>query len=218
MKTILLIFLLFAIHFSLLAQQDSGFTNKAEAKNLMVNGLKEGKWVQYYKVKDRSVSETKSKDAPFYRFTIYSAGKAIGTVREYFKDGKLWCETPYVNGNINGIKKMYDENGTLVLTDTVLHGKENGMIKVFYPSGKIKMEFPFVNDSTNIQEVINFEPQGAIHTYQDKEPTIPYGIRGLANGVLKMYYEDGKLKFEVSYVKGKGGKSTNYDESGKEIK
>ncbi|HTB30831.1 MAG TPA: hypothetical protein VK808_02330, partial [Bacteroidia bacterium] len=26
---------------------DSGFTNKAEAKNLMVNGLKEGKWVEY---------------------------------------------------------------------------------------------------------------------------------------------------------------------------
>ena len=35
-------FILFA------CQQEQGFTNKAEAKNLMVNGLKEGKWMEYF--------------------------------------------------------------------------------------------------------------------------------------------------------------------------
>jgi hypothetical protein len=41
--------LIVAVLFSIagFAQQDSGFTNKAEAKNLIVNGLKEGKWIEY---------------------------------------------------------------------------------------------------------------------------------------------------------------------------
>ncbi len=181
---------------------DSGFTNKSDAKNLIVNGVKEGKWIQYYKVKDKVVHETKSKHAPFYRLTMYKAGKAVGIARDYYKSGKLWGETPYVNGNINGLRKMYDDNGVLILTDTVFADKENGIIKIFYLNGKLKIECPFINDTSNKQAVISFEPHGAIHSYQGAEPTIPYGISGKLNGVLKIYNEDGSLKLKTTFLNG----------------
>jgi len=47
--TILILFFCFAL--AAIGQSDypdSGFTNKLEAKNQLVNGLKEGKWVEIF--------------------------------------------------------------------------------------------------------------------------------------------------------------------------
>jgi hypothetical protein len=46
MKPFLILILSLSFTISAIGQQDSGFTNKAEAKNEMVNGMKEGKWVE----------------------------------------------------------------------------------------------------------------------------------------------------------------------------
>ena len=70
--------LIISLSISLIAfgQADSlGFTNKAEAKNLMVNGLKEGKWIEYIygikmNLKDSSIITG-------YKSTIYKAGKSF---------------------------------------------------------------------------------------------------------------------------------------------
>lgn len=209
MKAFLIFILSLTFTLTAFGQQDSGFTNKSEAKNLIVNGVKDGKWIEYYKVKNRIVHTTKSKRAPYYRLIMYKAGKVEGVARDYYKNGKLWCETPYVNGNISGVRKMYDENGTLVLTDTISGNKEKGMIKVFYPSGELKIECPFINDPSNTQSEISFEPQGAVHLYQEKKPTIPYGLRGKVNGVLKMFNEDGTVKMKITYLNGIENSSKN---------
>ena len=43
---------------------DSGFTDRTEAKNLMANGLKEGKWVEYWD--DSNDTITKDTNASMY--------------------------------------------------------------------------------------------------------------------------------------------------------
>ena len=90
------------------AQQDTGFTDKSEAKNLTVNGLKDGKWIEYFKVKDGFEVETKSKSAPVYHLAVYSAGKPVGVVKGFYKKGKLKSVIPYVDGIINGVRKEYN--------------------------------------------------------------------------------------------------------------
>ncbi len=49
------------------AEDSLGFTNKAEAKNLMVNGLREGKWVEY---EDSRWQPSDSFMASFYKLII----------------------------------------------------------------------------------------------------------------------------------------------------
>jgi antitoxin component YwqK of YwqJK toxin-antitoxin module len=132
MKYLLLIFSFFIIHCSLLAQQDSGFTHKAEAKNQMVNGLKEGKWCEF-----RAGGGTVTADsikASFYTLTVYKAGKPYGIVRWYHKGGELKSEVPYTNGVENGVEKVYS-GGKLWLETIYTNGKA-GVTKTFDDSGK----------------------------------------------------------------------------------
>lgn len=129
---------------------DTCFSNKAEAKNLFVNGLKEGKWVEYFKIGDNGFEiATCMKKASISRFTIYNTGKPFGIVKEYYKNGKLKSETPYIDGNIIGVQKKYSERGELIVENTVVDGKENGVIRIYYESGKLSMECPFTKDESN---------------------------------------------------------------------
>jgi hypothetical protein len=148
MKTffILLIFLSFSLIGLGQNYPDSGFTNKAEAKNLMVNGLKEGKWVEYA---DDSSMDTEDTNAPYYVLTIYNAGKATGIVREYYKCGKLYIESPsLMDDKLNGVAKEYYESGILKEETPYTNNKTNGVEKEYYENGKLKRETPYNNGKT----------------------------------------------------------------------
>jgi hypothetical protein len=90
MKTLLFIcFSLFTFSLSLFAQQDTlGFTNKAEARNILKDTIKEGKWVEYI---DRNLHDTKDTNASIYRLSVYKSGRPYGMVRYYYK---LRIKTP----------------------------------------------------------------------------------------------------------------------------
>lgn len=186
------------------AQQDTGFTDKAQAKNLKVNNLKDGNWVEYYKLNNGFDIETKNTKAPFYRLVVYKEGKPAGLAREYYKSGKLRSIIPYKNGAINGILKEYNESGELIKRDTIIDNFEKGVILVYYPGGQLKSEVPFVNDRTNSGNIF----------YDDKG----FCTHGMTNGVARSYYESGKLKGETAYTDGERRAIKNYDENGKEIK
>jgi antitoxin component YwqK of YwqJK toxin-antitoxin module len=78
---------------------DSGFTNKAEAKNQMVKGKKEGKWVEYdsdshsidFGGYNRRLKDT-GRNSLYYRLIIYKTGVPYGIVRDYLKNGRLYLE------------------------------------------------------------------------------------------------------------------------------
>jgi antitoxin component YwqK of YwqJK toxin-antitoxin module len=195
MKYFLILIVSFSFTTAAIAQQnypDRGFTNKAEAKNLMVNGLKEGKWVEYLV----GGSVTNDTNATWYRLCIYKSGKinrlsiifyqdehadvkykagempysngVINRMRkDYFFNGKLRMEFPYVNGEINDVAKGYYENGKLYVEEPYRNGKENGIVKGYYANGKLMSESPF--------------------------------NEGKENGVEKGYYENGNLEYETTH-------------------
>jgi antitoxin component YwqK of YwqJK toxin-antitoxin module len=128
------------------AQQDSGFTNKAEAQNVKVNKQKDGKWIEYLKVEDEYESTTSDTTAPLYRLTIYKAGKAQGLMRTYYKSGKLEAEVFFIDGKQDGTAKGYYESGKLAFINPFDKGKRNGTFKGYYENGKVKMEAIYNND------------------------------------------------------------------------
>jgi hypothetical protein len=103
MKAFLILILSLSFTLTAIGQDypDSGFTNKAEAKNLTVNGLKEGKWVEYY---ENGKIETESS---------YKNGLRNGVRKFYNESGILLHETPFLDDTINGIEKEYYDSGKI---------------------------------------------------------------------------------------------------------
>jgi antitoxin component YwqK of YwqJK toxin-antitoxin module len=118
------------------AQQDSGFTNKSEAKNLMVNGLKEGKWVEYFTVDNIQAKDTSNQI--YFRLVVYKSGLQNGIAHEYYPTGELYSKTAYKNGQESGIVKYFYKSGKLEQETHFSNGKENGINKVFYENGKVR--------------------------------------------------------------------------------
>src|ERR1700722_3710608 len=126
MKRLLLLLALIPNSLSLLAQpaslmgrQDSGYTNKEEATNQMLAGLKQGKWIEY---KDKAFNPTTDINAPFYTLKIYRDGTPVGKVRIYAKNGKLRSEMFFAHGVMNGYAKEYDDNGRLKIVLPYIDG------------------------------------------------------------------------------------------------
>jgi hypothetical protein len=153
MKKVVLILFAFT---SLVAfgQADSGFTNKAGAKNLIVNGLKEGKWLEYLDGNERIMADT-TPTPPFSyycydRLSIYKAGIPVGIVREYFKEGKLYVEIPYQNGVINGVKIQYPSRNDIFRYEIpYTNGKINGVEKLYFENGQLHEAVPFTDGEIN---------------------------------------------------------------------
>jgi antitoxin component YwqK of YwqJK toxin-antitoxin module len=128
-----------------MACDDSGFTNKAEAKNLKVNGLKEGKWIEYFNSERKNIDNNVG--AVYYCLAMYNAGKPCGLQRYYQMNGILREITPMNNGKRNGIVKDYYENGKILGTFPFKDGKIEGVVKTYYENGKLKSEETNINDS-----------------------------------------------------------------------
>jgi len=118
----------------------NGFYHKSEARNQLVDGLKEGKWVEYL---DVGSVVTKDTTVPYYRLTVYKAGKPFGMVREYHRNGNLASETPYIDGKINGVEKWYYDNGALWLEIPFANNIINGVQKDYFQDGKFNWEIPY---------------------------------------------------------------------------
>ncbi len=210
--------LLLSLSFSIAAigqieYPDSGFTNKAEAKNLMVNGLKEGKWVEcldgmFHIITDSAylklIRDSNEKCSPyginFYSLSVYRAGKHYGTTRWYLLDWKLWCEYPYIDDNLNGIYKIFYQNGKVKEESTFTNNITNGKARWYYPNGKI--ERVMTSDMGKIKDVKYFDENG----------------EQILNGIAKFYDENGKIQFDITLKNGKKKKTRYYNVTGNEIK
>ena len=177
---------------------DSGFTNKAEAKNLMVNGLKEGKWFEYRSFK------LEGRKRHLRTLIVYKAGEPFGIVREYSKISHKWLlkrETPYKDGKKNGLEKCYYDDGKLSSTRPYINDKDTGEAKDYYESGKLEYEN---TDST----VMKWYENGNLEW-------VDYWKNHKKNGMSKSYYEDGKLELECLFTDGKAeGVAMEYYENG----
>jgi antitoxin component YwqK of YwqJK toxin-antitoxin module len=206
MKPLLILILSLSFTLTAFGQQDSGFTNKAEAKNLMVNGLKEGKWVEYENIYGNFSTDTSY--AECYRLTIYHMGKPLGIARQYYMNNKIWCETPYNNGRRNGIEKWYYSDGKALGETTYNKGEKIGIEHWYYENGILKSETPYTNDKESGIRKTYFE-NGVL------ESETPF-TNGKINGVDKEYYENSNLKYEYPRTYNKNnGVLKEYYENGK---
>ncbi|HSY75390.1 MAG TPA: hypothetical protein VK890_00960 [Bacteroidia bacterium] len=125
---ILILFICFtSIVFGQPEVQANGFTDRTEAQNLTVNGLKEGKWIECTDANGGAMSSANlnsvANKSVYYSLTIYNAGKPIGVSRKYKilrgmlgvatkyrLTGRLYSETFYTDG-LPIRTKYYDESG-----------------------------------------------------------------------------------------------------------
>lgn len=176
MKTLLFLIFLSYISTATFAQQDSGFTNKAEATNLMVNGIKDGKWIEY---EDENGNYTRKESSVFYELTIYSAGKSTGIARRYYNNGVLESESPYKNGKIDGTSKIY-LSGKVVREIPYKDGKIDGLARYYYDTGILSAETPYTNGKINGTEKLYSEKGKLI-----RETTYKHG-----NVKKKKFYDE----------------------------
>ena len=92
------------------------------------------------------VDSTKAYD--YYRLIVYKSGKPNGIAREYYRKGNiLKLETPYLDGEKNGIEKYYSTNGAFYSATPYKKGKIDGILKEYFKDGKIMMETTYRQDS-----------------------------------------------------------------------
>ena len=208
MKTKIILPLLMVFNcFTMAAIGQDGFINKAEAKNLTVNRLKEGKWIEY---DDEMGGFTTDTDAAIqYLSLIHISNKA--EAKNVLKSGKKEGKWLQYFGKNTAIVKNPAEAESYSLT-FYKNDVPVGMVRIYYISGKLKCESPFSETG---------EGEGVTKEYYESgklKSEAPF-TKGPLNGVVKSYYENGKLMSEGSFINGdEQGSIKRYDENGNPIK
>lgn len=207
MKSFFILILSFCFALAAFAQADSGIANKARAKRQMVNGLKEGVWIEYM---DAAYNATKDSNALYFSLVHYKAGVQNGVIIRYYKSGKLWSIVPCTTyGNKNGLVKVYYESGKLEGEVPYTNNKINGVEKVYFDEGAVKAEIQYKDGTKNGVEINYFE-SGKLASQ------IPWKD-GIMDGKVKEYYENGGIKSETVIANDSVISTRQYDVQGNEI-
>jgi antitoxin component YwqK of YwqJK toxin-antitoxin module len=57
--------------------------------------------------------------------------------KDYHPNGKIWYETPYVNGLRHGIEKTYRYSGKIWYETSYINGRKQGVHKSYYSTGDL---------------------------------------------------------------------------------
>lgn len=107
-----------------------------------------------------------------------SGNLITGTKKEYYKNGNLLWEIPFLNGKIEGVLKTYYENGGLKAEMPYVNGKQEGVSKSYYKNG-------------------NLEAQISVKNGQQDGLTKGYDEKGVL--VLELTFEKGQAVFGFIY-------------------
>lgn len=145
--------------------------------------------------------------------TINGQDLKDGPCKKFDENGKIIEESNYVNGKLNGIRKLF-LNGILQSEENRVDDKYEGPYKAFFPNGQLQLEALYSNDimsgdvkvyyiSGQLKEVVRFADN-------------------VEDGPFIEYYENGKLKAEGNYKPSDGpvenGELKLYDTTGTLIK
>ncbi len=128
-----------------------------------------------------------------------------GKYLRFFVGGKLSDSCNYKMGKLDGIRKLYSDDGNLEIVETYKNGKLNGDYIVYYPNGKVKIKQKFVDNKI----------QGISYKYflngnMQEEVTMK---NGMENGAFKEYYDNGNLHWKGFFVEGPNEQDTLYEYS-----
>ena len=129
--------------------------------------------------------------------TNYKEGKRSGERIRWWENGQLKEEALYVDGKVNGVFKEYHDKGNLRFRGVYINKKPIGVQKSWWGNGNISMERHFFEEYNDL--------------YKELDLTMSYVFHGL----FKRWYENGRVRSEVNYIKGeKDGMSSYFYESG----
>lgn len=57
---------------------------------------------------------------------------------EYYSDSNVWSETPFKNGQVHGLKKVYYMNGNTLRVVEYQNNVENGILTDYTPMGEVR--------------------------------------------------------------------------------
>lgn len=203
---------------------NNGFADTAEAKNQIVNGLKEGKWVEIttipppkpYTGRDAGMMHYNNKPVHIYKLIVYHLGIPVGMARLY-KNGILMSDENYSKGKLNGLARNYYPDGAIEMESNYKDSLLNGISRKYYDiinnkqngtdkdlsHGSLRNEYTYANGKLNGEK--EYYENGIL----EHEGFYTDGIMYL----FKTYYRDGRLQSETPYSNGQlnGVKKDYYD-------
>jgi len=139
-------------------------------------------------------------------------GLKEGAFVKYSTDGKKVEEANYKSDQLDGTRKIYDENGLLYAIENHKNGEFDGDYTAYFPNGRIKFKGKYVNNSMEGLWDYFYE------TGEKKEQVNMHN--NLENGPFVEFYTNGNKKAEGNYKDGdkEDGLLLMYDETGTLIK
>ena len=83
-------------------------------------------------------------------------GKLDGLRKMYFQNGNLSVERYYTNSIPNGLEKEYYEDGTLKQKGTRINGGEDGVWETYFPNGQVKRRTNLKNGIVEGENIIYY--------------------------------------------------------------
>jgi antitoxin component YwqK of YwqJK toxin-antitoxin module len=131
-----------------------------------------------------------------------------GLYESFYPSGKLYEQSTYHNDTLTGERKLFHENGNLLIVEHHEQGRFEGAYKVYYENGQLELEGMYV-DNKMTGPWKRYYPSGQlmeIVEFSDNQE----------NGPFIEYHENGNLKAEGAYLDGdhEHGLLKLYDENG----
>lgn len=157
--------------------------------------------------------ETKDENGQIIeKYTVNNEGEKEGLYEAFYKDGTLKESSNYINGQLDGERKIYFENGQVEIIENHVDNVVNGIYRVFYPTGQKNIESNYVNGVLEglLKKYDSFGNLKEEVTFSNNEE----------NGKFIEYYANGQKDWEGSYLNGDNeyGLLLKYDSTGVLIK
>jgi antitoxin component YwqK of YwqJK toxin-antitoxin module len=135
-----------------------------------------------------------------------------GKFEKWYEGGKLYEESNYVRGKLEGPRTIYYETGETEIVENYKAGILEGDYTAYYKNGTIKVYSKYVNNVLT-GEFLKYYPSGQINEKVMME-------NNMENGPFEEYYENGKLKWKGTFKNGDNefGLLENYDSTGVLVK
>ncbi len=221
MKKFVFAIAVFVIPFYTFSQEKLNRTDAA--------GMKTGKWVSRYPKGTLRYEGSFDKDRPVGEWKRYHENgkvKALMNHRPnserifaslFDEDGKLYAKGVFEGSLRDSIWHFYADN-LLLMTENYHLGKKEGKSVGYYKDGKVMWEKSWKEDLSE-GNAIEFDPNGIrrreIFYQGDKKngPAMFYDETGvktmeggykddLSDGIWKIFENDGKLKYQITYEMG----------------
>ena len=123
------------------------------------------------------------------------------TVSTYYANGQINFSGRFVKGKLEGLVKKFHANGQLMYSSKLIDTKFNGLRNLFYSNGQLEEEKIFTNNMA-LGKVKRYYPSGVLKdSFSLKEECMLKRCTGKIDGILREYFENGKPKSIITYVR-----------------